>query len=82
MPHHLILHTISTSDMYGLLNCGPGYGADTVVGIPLRKVSDAAANEYLRPQGRSPVLLPMSATVGSSAEYVNIHLDRQSRTRG
>ncbi|RTE69319.1 hypothetical protein BHE90_016301 [Fusarium euwallaceae] len=77
---HLPLHTTSTGETYGLLNCGPEHNADQVVGIPIYKaVSGAAHDEYLRPQGRYSVLLPRTAP-SISIKHIHIQMERQNWT--
>ncbi|KAH7161826.1 heterokaryon incompatibility protein-domain-containing protein [Dactylonectria macrodidyma] len=76
---HLSIHTTSAGETFGLLNCGPEHNAEQVVGIPVYKaVSGAATGEYLRPQGRSSVLLPRTAT-RISTKHIHIQMGRQNR---
>ncbi|RYP64941.1 hypothetical protein DL770_009096 [Monosporascus sp. CRB-9-2] len=76
---HLSLHTTSTGEIYGLLNCGPEDNKETVVGIPLDKAISGASDEYLRPQGRCLVFLP-KATSSVLTKTIYIRIERQSGT--
>ncbi|RYP53890.1 hypothetical protein DL768_001202 [Monosporascus sp. mg162] len=76
---HLSLHTTSAGEIYGLLNCGPEHNKEVILGIPLDKAISGVSDEYLRPQGRSPVLLP-KATSNVLAKAIHIRIERQSGT--
>lgn len=76
---HIALYTTSAGETYGLLNSGPEYNADEVVGIPLIKISGAATDEYLRPLGRCAVFLPRPATSDLMTKYIHVKMERQSK---
>ncbi len=58
----LPLYTTSAGKTYGLLNCGPEYDRERVVGIPLETSKSDSASWYIRPQGRHSILLNRSLT--------------------
>jgi ankyrin repeat protein len=79
---HLSLHTTTTGEIYGLLNCGPNDNAEQVMGIPLiNPSSNSLPNEFIRPQGCNPVLLPKpSSDVSSKLIYIRREQHKSTHT--
>jgi hypothetical protein len=79
---HLPLHTTSTGEIYGLLNCGPEQNAEHV-GIPLSNaISGEQSDEYIRPQGHHSILLRTNTSSSSTtAVYIRIERARAATNR-
>lgn len=73
----LSIITTSPSEIIGLLGCGPENDTNQVVGIPLAKTTREPSDEYIRPQGCYPILLPNTAS-NVSIKLIQIRNEQQS----
>lgn len=75
----IYLSLLSTSDniTIGLLNCGPEFDPNSVVGVPLAKATAKSSEEYVRPRGYHSVLLPTAAS-RTSPKLLYIRHDTKS----
>ncbi|KAL8403518.1 hypothetical protein RB594_008688 [Gaeumannomyces avenae] len=74
---HLQLHIVSAGNAIGLLNCGPQYANQQVVGIPLAEIKPGSGL-YFRPEEHPAVLRPKTAS-GASSRLINIKNDGQAK---
>ncbi|RYP23458.1 hypothetical protein DL767_008815 [Monosporascus sp. MG133] len=75
---YLSLLTTSASGAIGLLNCGPEYDPQQVVGIPLTQTAPGASDEYVRPVGWHAVLQSITSS-DVPPRLIHIRNDSQSK---
>ncbi|GKZ25267.1 hypothetical protein AbraCBS73388_000729 [Aspergillus brasiliensis] len=72
----LPLFSITSGEVFGLLDCGPQHDRKAVVGIPL---SETPSGEYLRPQGRHAYMFAIDEA-SAPAQPVYIRIERQKKS--